>query len=362
MKRINLVVAAILIGLAVALTYFCFEWLVRVAIDTVWNDFLHVDEHKWRVVPVCVALTVLYFGAVHVFDRKSEPGEAGALGKVPQPTMRNLVLVLGIGLLSLLAGASLGPEAILVPACVVIGGIIGQKLRSSDSRLMGALGFIGLLAAFFNSFIVGMLGILLVGKQFGLKLSARLIILSILACLSVVGLLHVLEGESYVAGVGNVWSVQWPGLLWLAVVAIACYLLVYVLHLLSSVSLAVLKSTRNMQWWQKALIAGGGLSLLYFVASPLIWFTGNESVRPLIAESAVLGVSGLVIICITKLAAMAWSKVSGYRGGLIFPLVLVIVAVVSTAHLYTDSFGVAIGLVVGMVGALVADHKLKVLL
>ncbi len=49
---------------------------------------------------------------------------------VPKATISSYVKVLGIGFMSLVAGASPGPEAVLVPACVLIGSILAADSKA----------------------------------------------------------------------------------------------------------------------------------------------------------------------------------------------------------------------------------------
>src|SRR5690606_31307674 len=90
------------------------------------------------------------------------------LGSEPKPTFSNLAKVLGIGFLSLFAGASLGPEAVLVPASTITGAMVGLTFISNNKasvKTLGIAGFSALFAAFFSSMFAGLLGLLLALKE-----------------------------------------------------------------------------------------------------------------------------------------------------------------------------------------------------
>ncbi|MEJ0073381.1 MAG: hypothetical protein WDN27_04875 [Candidatus Saccharibacteria bacterium] len=167
MRALKILVAAAFVGAGVAITYYYFEYAVRHSISYVWQDVFDTDHRRFLVLPLCLVLTLAYFGLQHALDPKSEKHESHGLGDAPPPTAVNFIKVLGIGFLSLLAGASLGPEAILVPACILLGQYIGKQALGNSKpaiQLLGAAGFIALLAAFFNSFFVGLLSVLLIKK------------------------------------------------------------------------------------------------------------------------------------------------------------------------------------------------------
>lgn len=360
----RLLLAAVAIGAGVALTYFIFESLVHVSLQFIWDDWFQSDTIRWIVLPLTVGLTLLYFGAQHFLDPRHEHIEAHGLGAAPSPTVWHYLQGLLIGFLSLLAGAALGPEAILVPASVLLGMLLGGRLLSGRKQLTkyaAALGFIALLAAFFNSFITGMLGLLLIKQQFKLPLTLWFVSLSVVTSLVVIGLLGVLESDSYVAA-GASWTPSFASIGWLLVVAAAGWVLPYVFKALYIPLDAGFKKLRNMHWVLRGLVAGTGLAGIYLLGGPLIQFTGNESIQPLLAQAVTLGLIGLIIIIVMKIIAIAWSKAVGYRGGLIFPMVFVLSAIIALIQLYTDTLPFTLALVVGAVAMLVGDRRAKVLL
>ena len=120
--------------------------------------------------------------------------------------------------------------------------------------------------------------------------------------------------------------------------------------------------THSTQCVKVALIASLGLSALYIIGGPLVEFTGNKSIEPLVSQAPTLGVSGVLIVLIVKMFAIAWSKAMGYRGGLIFPMVFIASTLVVIAQLYFVNVDFGVGLIAAMIGILAAERKAKILL
>ena len=354
-----------LVGVGAAITYFYFESAVHHSIDYIWNDLFDTEAYRALVVPVCIVITVAYFGAQHLLDSKSEQHETHGLGSVPSPTVANYLKVLAIGFLSLVAGASMGPEAILVPACIIMGSYIGSKLEKSDSnsaKLYGMAGFIGLFAAFFNSFFAGMLALLLIKKEFKSDISVRTIVFASVASASTVLTLDLLNGSALVSTPAYSWSVNPATILALVLLFLGGYLTTHALRSAHDIAERVTKLVTNREWWVKGMAAGAGLSLLYLLGGSLVQFTGNESILPMLKKSAELGFLGLLWLFIIKILAIGWSKAVGYRGGLIFPTIFAASVLVAIARLYVDDMNLIYGLLAVMIGVFYAEAKVKILL
>jgi H+/Cl- antiporter ClcA len=89
---------------------------------------------------------------------------------------------------------------------------------------------------------------------------------------------------------------------------------------------------RLLPWYISASLFGLVVGGIYLLAGQSIEFSGNTGSALLIDHTPAYGALALAGIIIAKLLATAWSKATGYRGGLVFP------------SIYT---GVALGLFVG---------------
>jgi H+/Cl- antiporter ClcA len=364
MKSLKILLLTILVGIGVAITYFYFEAAIHHSVNYVWDDLFDTENQRLMVVPICLSITLAYFAVQHLLDKRSEDHESQGLGSAPEPTVANFVKILLIGFLSLLAGASLGPEAILVPSCVLLGSFVGLKLLSEDkkgAKLLGMAGFIALFAAFFNSFFVGLLSLLLIKRQFKLNLNTKLVIFAAVASASTVATLNLLDSSAYIRTPDYSWSINFASLAMIAALALAGYFTTYILKFAHTAGEIIIKPVKQQAWWLHAIVAGAGLSLLYLFGGSLVQFTGNESVTPLLEQSAELGLVGLAWIFIVKIAAISWSKASGYRGGLVFPSAFAASVLVATAQLYVSDLNFIYGLIAAMAGIIAADSKVKFL-
>ncbi len=364
MKKLQILLSILVVSVLVALAYFYFEAAVHYSVNFIWNDWLETGTNRLLVIPLCLILSLAFFGVQHFLDPKSEKEESHGLGSAPAPTLTNLGKVLLIGFFSLLAGASLGPEAILVPACLLIGGIIGVKVFKKDTQLSGMLsmvGFIALFAAFFDSFIAGMLGLILVTKEVKVKVTAQLVIIAAIASLTTVYILSLLESSPFTTVPPHVWKVNAEGVIATIGLVAAGYGAIYMM----GSSHATFDKLRGIlvkrQWWEHGIIAAGGLSFLYLLGGPLVQFTGNESIVPMIDQSTSLGLSGLIVVFLIKVLAISWSKALGYRGGLVFPSVFVAATLVVIAQTWAPELSFIIGLLAVLIGMFLADRKVKIL-
>jgi H+/Cl- antiporter ClcA len=365
MKGLKTVLVTALVGVGAAITYFYFESAVHHSIDYVWNDLFDTETYRLLVVPVCAVITLAYFGAQHLLDPKSEKHEAHGLGSIPSPTILNYLKVLAIGFLSLVAGASMGPEAILVPACVIIGSYIGSKLDGSSPdniKVYGVAGFIGLFAAFFNSFFAGLLSLLLIKKEFKTEITLQAIVLAAVAAGSTALTLDLLKSSAFVPNPSYSWSVNPATILALALLFVGGWIITHALGAAHGYAVKLTKAFLNREWWVRGMIAAAGLSLLYLLGGSLVQFTGNEAILPMLQKSAELGFLGLLWLFIVKILAISWSKAAGYRGGLIFPTIFAASVLVAMARLYVDDLNMLYGLLAVMAGVFYAEAKVKILL
>lgn len=363
MKKLLVLLSTALVGVAVAITYHFFENAVHGSIDVVWYDWLNTDNHRWLVIPTCLILALTFFGLQHWLDRKSEKKEEKGLGEAPEFSLHNYLKILLIGYFSLLAGASLGPEAVLVPACVVIGGYIGMKAFGKDSaasKLLAAAGIMALFTAFFHSVIIGLLSILLVTKQTKAKTDAILVITAVISTVSAFLTLNWLEGESYATLPAYSWKINLETAVLSVLLVLGGYLAIMAMDKLHNLFESI-RTRVNKDWYVWALAAGIGLSVLYLLGGPLVEFTGNKSIVPMFDQAADLGLIGLLWVLVVKLAAIGWSKALGYRGGMIFPTIFVAAVLVAIIQLYVPSFNLIYGLIATLVGAFAANKKTGIL-
>ncbi len=363
-KSVALLLAIVLVSIGVALTYFYFEAAVRNSINYIWNTLLDTETRRLMVVPACFVIGGVYFWLQHHFDPASDTHQSEGLGETPSPTVTNFVKVIGIGFFSLVAGASLGPEAILVPASIIIGSYVGVRFFKKNElapKLLGMVGFVSLFASFFHSFIAGMVGLLLVTKQVHVKLNPLLVGIAAVASLITVYILSLLSSGSYAKLPPSEWKFELRDIFALAGLLIAGYIVPYAMRRVNNMIVPIREILAKRDWWVRWLAASGGLSVLYLLGGTLVEFTGNESIIPMLNQAATLGVIGLLWVFIIKLAAISWSKSLSYRGGMVFPTIFLASVLVAIAQQYFPHVSFTVGFIAAMVGIIAANRKLKIL-
>jgi H+/Cl- antiporter ClcA len=363
MKKAYLLLLTVVVSVAVALTYHIFETAIHVSIDYVWYHLFNTNQQRLLIIPIGLIISLLYFYTVHHIDPLSERHEEQGMGNIPPPSIRNYLRILFIGFLSLLASASLGPEAILVPACMLIGAYAAAKLLSGDKQASGLLiaaSFIALFAAFFNSFIVGLASLLLIMKQAKITFSLRIALMAVIASASSVLMLRAIGGRGLI-NLSPEYELSLFAFIGLIAAGLAGYLSVVLIRALhDSMQRFHTPFNGHFTWWQNALIASLGLSAIYLLGGPLVQFTGNEAIQPLIQAVPGMSLVAILGIVLAKIIAIAWSKAMGYRGGLIFPSIFFLTGVI----LIIDAFiplDLTYGIIAGFVGVFIADRKAKIM-
>ncbi len=363
MKRVALFGAIVTVGVGVALTYYVFEAAVAHAIQLIWYDWLDTDTNRWLVIPLIFILTYIFFSLTHYLDPAGESG-SHALGKMPKPSVANFVKVLLIGFCSLVAGAALGPEAILVPASMVLGSYIGHRLFTKSTfavSFLAGMAMVALFTAFFHSVVVGMLSVALIRKQTKTRLMPLVILASLVAATSSYFTLKIVEAESYVSFPHYSWSINLRTILLAGVLIAAGYGAIIVMSKLHKIFSKVTQHRLMTMWWLRAFVASVGLIALYLLGGPLVEFTGNKSILPLLDQAADLGLWGLLWVLGVKIAAISWSKTIGYRGGMIFPTIFLAAGLTAIIQLYASEFNFIYGIIAVLVGAFIANRKTGIL-
>ena len=160
---IKLLVLVVLLGIVGALVTFAFMFIVSQGTRLVWEQAaqaLGIDPRLFTLL-VCtgggllVGLLVKLFGDHNgIFaDMMQEFGKTGRFD------YRNAPGIVITALVSLIAGASLGPEAALADACGGIGTWISDRFKFGDqeTRTLGYSGVSGMLAAFITAPFAGAL-------------------------------------------------------------------------------------------------------------------------------------------------------------------------------------------------------------
>ena len=351
--------AAAAIGIVNALMFKAFEVSVNHGTQWLWNDVVRSDVHRWRVIILTAVLGVCYGAVLRLLHQPAVPPPAvdpvhPEMSDEP-PTVRYLVTILLIGLLSLLAGASLGPEASLMVFSTSLGLWVAMNLKNrAASEVLVPASVGALLVAFVGSTLMTLVPLLQMARKKQLRIGTVGPVL--LACLSAYGTAwlfhHPVEGWGTIPvgaryeikdlGTGIVVGVAAAGLGWA----------------LKRIIFSVAKLTHwldtSWHWLAASAVFGLVLGLLYWIGGESVQFSGSKGSVAILHNAPAYGFWTLAIMLAAKLLATGWSIVAGYRGGLIFPVVYAgIVALLMANTLFADSGpGVVIGMVAGIFGAM----------
>ena len=318
---------AIGMGATVAAFYLVFEWVVNTGTNWIWNTWLQSDIHRWRVVPIAIAMSIIFSLTVRLLHQKRirdpEPDLLGeGLKDIKPTTLRSITDIFIIGAISLWAGASLGPEASLVALSMGLAAWLAGTLKALKTPLAQVLTIssVGaLLCSFFYSLIPLLIPLLLLRKN--RQVSAISILVAILSSVTAWAVVGVFKGGAYM-------PVPVSGFL-----HITNFLLAVLLGFLATLAAVIMKwliqvffrpikaIAAKYHWAISAAIIGAILGGLYLLGGQTVQFSGSEGLK-LLAQN-VTAYSGLALLgfVAVKLLATPWSLTGGYRGGLVFPSV-----------------------------------------
>ncbi len=351
-----------LLGLIIGLIYLTFEWLVNRGTNWLWNDVLDTNTYRWRVMPLALVMSILLTIVIKVFNQKrvlKPPANLlDEIEDIKKTTIVKIITILVIGLLSLLAGASLGPEAALVAASIGLATWLSQILNVlkkpiSFVFIISSLG--ALLAAFFHSVLPIFIPILILKKKN--QLNALNLSVTIVSGLASWFTINIIKNEAYleipVSGSFSFTNLALASMLGLLSVLLAIALK-WAIHFAFPI---VKKINKELPWIISAIFFGLVLGILYYIGGQTVQFSGSEGINLLAQNPAQYGVIALVGLIIVKIFATSWSTVTGYRGGLVFPSIysgVVLSLIVSTVFNLSGQTeaGTVIGAITGMLMAM----------
>ena len=260
--------------------------------------------------------------------------------------------ILVIGAASLLAGASLGPEASLVALAMGLGGWVAArgKLGAAASLLVAAS--IGaLLVAFFGSLIPLAIPLLIVYQRTR-RLTAPAVLAIVVAGLAAWGTLWLIQGNDHGYGAIPSSAVKlrdYASAVLLGAIAVGVGALLR--RLVRRLATVTEKIDERAPWWVAAAVFGTVLGVLYLIGGQSVQFSGSEGSKLLLSGELHYSTWALAGIALVKLLATSWSLAAGYRGGLVFPSVFAGIAVslfVAAADPNLSGSGVLLGSVAGL--------------
>jgi len=361
---IKLMAFVILLGLISALVTFAFMALVNQGTGLVWEQIAQavgIDPRLFTIL-ICtfggllVGLLVKLFGDHNaIFAELMQE-----FGKTGRFDYRNAPGIVITAFVSLITGASLGPEAPLADACGGIGTLVSDrlKLNERETRTMGYSGVSGMLAAFITEpFSGALLGLESAqGGTSGMQTYFWVLFPSLLA-----------------SAVSTVVFVLLSGTFFETLYKFPDYIpelkdLIYAAPLGLIGGIVGLLFMLSLRWLQRlfqpmkghvvlrGLLGGLGMGLIGAFL-PLTLFSGEEQTLDLITHAVEIGVLMLIVLGIVKLFATSLLLATGWKGGYIFPIMFASVALGLAVDLLFHIIPVAVAVAATMAGALVAALK-----
>ena len=353
-----------LLGLITALITFVFIALVHQGTNLVWEEAalaLNMDPRLFTIA-VCtlggllVGLLVKLFGD-HTGIFAEVMLEFGKTGRFDYRNAPGIVIT---AFVSLISGASLGPEAPLADACGGLGTLVSDrmKLNEQETRTMGYSGISGMLAAFITSPFGGaLLGLESAQGGTGGRMAYFWVLFPSLLSSAVATIVFVLLSGAFFETLYRfpAYDPRLTDLFYAAPLG----LIGGAVGLLFMISLQRLKGLFEFMKSRvvlRGLIGGLGMGLIGALL-PLTLFSGEAETVELIARAAEIGVAMLIVLAFAKLFATSLLLATGWKGGYIFPIMFAGVALGLAVSLLFPSVPVPVAVAATMAGALVAALK-----
>jgi H+/Cl- antiporter ClcA len=359
-----MMVLVALLGIVSAGITFAFMLIVNRGIGLIWGQgqlLLGLDARLFTLL-VCTVGGVLVGLLVRLFgDHDAIFAELiQEFGKTGRFDYRHAPGIVITSIVSLIAGASLGPEAPLADACGGLGTWIAdrRKLNEKETRTMGYGGLSAMLAAFITNPFAGAL-LALEGAQGGItgaQVYAWALLPSLLASAGATVVFVALAGGFFETLYA--FPDYTPRLIDL-VLAVPFSL---------AGGLAGLFFMLLFRWLRKVmqplkghlvlrgLIGGLGMGIIGALL-PLTLFSGEAETSELIQQATQIGFLMLVLLGASKLVATSLLLATGWKGGYIFPIMFAGVALGMAGKVLFPGVPTAVTVAATLAGALVASMK-----
>lgn len=332
MNLVKISFLAAIIGSINACIFLIFEFIVTQGTLYLWDTIFPTQHIRILVIPLAIIFSIVYSWIIKLYKEKRIIDiDTNIIKDTEQdvPTVKNIIKIFIIGAASLLAGASLGPEASLTKIAKNLGLLMSKKEKNptlSNILMFSSIG--ALLVAFTGSLFPILIPILFFYKQ-EKKLHLITILLPIIAGLFSYSSLILLKGSA--TGFSTIPLA--PNFRYIDI--LFAFLLGFIGTLLAVLLKQFMKKVESFPkhvelshiWIISASLFGLVLGLGYFLGGSAIQFSGKEGTEVLIQYAQSFSITTLIIMIIMKILVTGWSITTGYRGGIVFPSLFFGVAV-----------------------------------
>jgi len=332
--------------------------------DVVWEeipDALDVDPYSWYALAVTTVGGLAVGLLLLVVPGHGGPGPAQGHGigmeQVPASHAAGMVLV---SLVSLVAGASLGPEAALLAVALAVGTVLADRLKRAElAKVFGMSGVGSLLSGLFGSPLAPTVLTLEVTQVTGHNLYVFLMPVLVASAVGLLTFDAILSGPLLEIDLPSYTGVElahvFEALAVAAVAAAVGMLLIAALRAVQRLLRPVAGRTVL-----KATLGGIGIGVIALVAGEETLFSGEHELEVLLSDPEAYGAGTLILILAGKILALALSLETGFRGGRIFPVLFIGATVGFIASDLFERVPLAVAVACGMAGAAVAIMRLPV--
>jgi H+/Cl- antiporter ClcA len=301
-------------------------WLLVVekAPQELWGDPAHNDfaGGRWWWIPLATGLGLLVgllrrrLTAARQPDLFTEIGEAHVDHTVVPASV-------GVSAVSLMGGASLGPEGGLG----LLGGGLGDwvsKRAGADPETRGAHTLTGMAGAFGGLFTAPLLGPLMITEivRPGRDRPTERLIPTVVASTLGFAILYPVIGHTFL-GLYDLPAYDLK--VWHMFVAVGVGVMGAVVAVLSGVTMKLCaRLAKPAESNPVALAATGGLVIgLLAYLLPLTLFSGSANLEVIVDQGPALGVGLLIAVVAAKMITFAVSLSTGFIGGTVFPMLFI---------------------------------------
>jgi H+/Cl- antiporter ClcA len=358
---LRIMLMVVILGAASAVITFGFIALVNLLTDLIWKQTLAtlgIDTGLFTLV-VClfggllVGLLVKLFGDHNAIFSELML-EFGKTGRFDYRHAPGIVIT---AFVSLISGASLGPEAPLADACGGLGTFAADKLKldERETRTLSYGGLSAMLAAFITNPFGGAL-LSLESAQGGVS-GALLYFWALFPSLLASAVATVVFVELTGSFMGTLYTFpDYAPAVKDLILAVPFSLVGSIAGVLFTLMFKWLRTLmqpmKNHVVW-RGLIGGLGMGVIG-VLLPLTLFSGEEQTGEIINQALTIGFWMLIVLAFAKLFATSLLLATGWKGGYVFPIMFAGVALGMAGHLVFPNTPVAVTVAATLAGALVA--------
>jgi H+/Cl- antiporter ClcA len=235
---------------------------------------------------------------------------------------RSVPGIVAVSAVSLIGGASLGPEKALGAMGGGAGGWSSSRrgLDAEDREVNTLVGFAGAYGGLFSAVVVVVMMIVEIARPGGAKLTKAVVGMIVSSSVSF-GIYFAIAG-SFFLDAYEVPTFKYEDWQLAAGIGFGLLAAVIVTLLVVAVKVAMGLFERVTQTIVRATI-GGALFGLVGVALPLTMFTGSDQLKSVISDAGTLGVGLIIALVIAKIVTFAACQASGFVGGPIFPALFI---------------------------------------